>query len=221
MSYIETGNPRRSPAAILVTGGAHVVIGWMALTLAGVVPGPVTSLPPIVLKPNIEEPKKTPPPPEPDVNYVDVPPQLAPPDIDVQVPLQPDAPLIFDPEIPALPRLEPGRGGEGTVAVEPPPREPVLTKGRLNERYARDFQPPYPTSAKRAGHEGVVAVTVQVGTDGRVASASIAQSSGHQALDRAALKQARQRWRFVPATRDGVAIESTLTISVRFEIENA
>lgn len=63
-------------------------------------------------------------------------------------------------------------------------------------------------------------VRVRVGSDGRVLVASVKSSSGHRRLDEAATEHARRAWRFVPATRDGVAVESWRDIVVRFELKN-
>ena len=55
-----------------------------------------------------------------------------------------------------------------------------------------DIQPNYPLSAKLRGEEGLVRVAAVVGKTGRVESARIAESSGHAALDNAALAAARR-----------------------------
>lgn len=57
----------------------------------------------------------------------------------------------------------------------------------------RRAQPNYPTSARRAGVEGRVVLTVQVRTDGRVGSVRVSRSSGSAALDSAAIS-AVKRW---------------------------
>lgn len=58
--------------------------------------------------------------------------------------------------------------------------------------------PSYPTSARRKGQEGLVVVTVTVGTSGKVSSCQVSQSSGHASLDQSAISAAR-RYRFRPA----------------------
>ncbi len=66
----------------------------------------------------------------------------------------------------------------------------------------------------------MVSVLIAVAEDGRVTSATVAQSSGYTALDEAALAAVR-RWRFRPATRDGVPISGTVRTAVHFRLENA
>ena len=60
---------------------------------------------------------------------------------------------------------------------------------------------------------------VTVGTDGRAANVSVAQSSGVAALDRAALEAVR-RWTFVPAAQDGAAAGRQIAVPVMFRLEN-
>lgn len=84
------------------------------------------------------------------------------------------------------------------------------------------FNPPpeYPASALRAGIEGRVVVRVELTRDGRVASATVHASSGHEALDEAALAAVR-RWRFEPIS-EGPARSTgarTVAVPVRFAIE--
>ena len=62
--------------------------------------------------------------------------------------------------------------------------------------------PRYPSSSRRAGHQGITIITFVVGTSGTVTSARITKSSGHAALDQAAISAVRT-WRFTPA-RNGL-----------------
>ncbi|GAP65691.1 TonB family protein [Mizugakiibacter sediminis] len=78
--------------------------------------------------------------------------------------------------------------------------------------------PRYPIAALRGRHEGVAVVRVEVGADGEVAAAVLAQSSGWPELDRAALEAVR-RWHFRAARRDGRAVEGALDVPVRFRID--
>lgn len=96
-----------------------------------------------------------------------------------------------------------------------PTPSPVLTGVGIDARYARDLQPPYPASEQRAGREGLVTVKVLVGPDGRVKQVErIAAAS--DAFFTATERQALARWRFRPATRDGVPVEGWRTMTVRF-----
>jgi protein TonB len=87
--------------------------------------------------------------------------------------------------------------------------------------YARNPLPAYPAVARRREQQGTVTVRVLVGVDGFVERAEIADSSGFDTLDNAALETVRSRWRFVPARHDGLAIESWVLVPIRFALVEA
>jgi len=84
--------------------------------------------------------------------------------------------------------------------------------------YGSDPAPIYPESARRREQQGTVTVRVLVGADGSVEQAEIADSSGFDTLDDAAIDTVRLRWRFVPARRDGLAIETWVLVPIRFAL---
>ena len=84
--------------------------------------------------------------------------------------------------------------------------------------YGTNPLPPYPIVARRLGMEGVVLLDVLVAPDGHAADVRVARSSGHPALDESALTTVREHWRFVPARRDGVPVESRVTVPIRFRL---
>jgi protein TonB len=81
-----------------------------------------------------------------------------------------------------------------------------------------EWQPIYPRECIRKGQQGEVILSVQVSADGVVLSVEVQQSSGHRLLDRAAVKSV-ERLRFVPATRDGVPVSSTLELPLLYQLE--
>lgn len=83
--------------------------------------------------------------------------------------------------------------------------------------HADNPRPVYPDVAKRMGLEGVVRLRIHVLADGRVREVSLAASSGHELLDAEALRVFRQ-WRYEPALRNGLAVESELTQPVPFRL---
>jgi protein TonB len=87
--------------------------------------------------------------------------------------------------------------------------------------YAMNPPPTYPAAARRRQQQGTVTVRVLVGADGSVERAEVAESSGFDALDDAALETVRSRWRFVPARRDGLAVESWVLVPIRFALVEA
>ncbi|QWF16300.1 energy transducer TonB [Lysobacter capsici] len=76
--------------------------------------------------------------------------------------------------------------------------------------------PVYPRKALRAGLSGSVEIEVVVGIDGVPLSARIARSSGHHALDEAALAAVLSGWRFQPRMRDGEAVEAVARVPIDF-----
>ena len=117
-------------------------------------------------------------------------------------------PVLADPLPP------PGNGG--ATAIEPP-TAPVMGAVTPDPRYARDFQPAYPPAKERAGEEARITVRVLVGTDGRVRAVEPV-GSPDAAFFASTRRQALARWRFRPATRDGVPYEAWHTMSVRFQL---
>src|SRR5208283_3192433 len=87
--------------------------------------------------------------------------------------------------------------------------------------YARNPLPAYPAIARRRAQQGTVTVSVLVGADGSVERAEVADSSGFDALDNAALETVRSRWRFVPARHGGLAVESWVLVPIRFALIEA
>jgi protein TonB len=111
--------------------------------------------------------------------------------------------------------------GEGTVMPPKPDPTPIpipiLTDPVPLASAARDFQPPYPPQLLRTGVEGTAVVRVLIGTDGRVKQVAIISADDPLFAD-ATERQALRKWRFKPATRDGVAIENWKQLTVRFQI---
>lgn len=103
----------------------------------------------------------------------------------------------------------------GTVVD--PPRPPVMVGPSIDPRYEALLQPPYPPGAIRRGTEGSVTARVLIGADGRVKAIDIVKSPSDD-LSEATRKQALARWRFKPATRDGVPVEGWKTMTLRFQI---
>ena len=100
-----------------------------------------------------------------------------------------------------------GSGGDGS--------------GGAGAAYGTNPRPPYPLVARRLGIEGVVLLEVVVAADGRAADVRVARSSGFAPLDESALRTVREQWRFVPARRGGAAVETTVTVPIRFRLDGA
>ena len=100
-----------------------------------------------------------------------------------------------------------GAGGEGTV-----------TGARFDADYLKNPAPPYPPQSRRIGEEGKTVLRVLVGADGRAQQVELRTSSGSSRLDDSALRTVRG-WKFVPAHRGGVAIDSWVLVPIVFRLE--
>lgn len=104
-----------------------------------------------------------------------------------------------------------------TPAPAPAPR-PRVRQGELIEpRLVEAPAARYPSRARRLGWEGRVILELAVSARGTVDEVTVATSSGHAVLDRAAAEAARL-WRFQPASRDGRPIAHTVRVPVDFAL---
>ncbi|QNQ09020.1 TonB family protein [Sphingomonas alpina] len=203
-------------------GSLTVAIGLNGAILAALIfstPEITTRVETILEGTNIPIPET--PPPEP------IKPEIKPkPETKVIQRAQPERPINPDPIIQTAstnlvsgtttitPPFVPGTG-TGTVTYDPPPHVAVLTGALRDPKYASVFQPTYPAGERRAGNEGRVTVRVLIGADGRVKQV-IKVSAASDAFFEVTERQALSKWRFKPATRDGVPQESWQTLSVSF-----
>ena len=79
--------------------------------------------------------------------------------------------------------------------------------------------PSYPHMARRMGLQGKVVLNVEVLANGSCGQINVAQSSGHSALDNNALS-AVKTWHFVPATKDGKAINKWHQVPIIFSLKD-
>ncbi|HEY1141917.1 MAG TPA: energy transducer TonB [Lysobacter sp.] len=96
--------------------------------------------------------------------------------------------------------------------------EPSTTSSGAQLQALRAPPPPYPAEAMRAGLSGTVELEILVGVDGRALDVRIVKSSGHRVLDQAARRTVLSKWTFVPAMRDGHAVEALGRVPVVFTL---
>lgn len=77
--------------------------------------------------------------------------------------------------------------------------------------------PRYPSQAFRDEKEGEAVLMVQVASDGQWVGATVLQSSGWPELDEAA-QAARRKWRYLPASEDGVPVPGEIRVPVSFKL---
>lgn len=207
--------PAGAGAALLISGAMILGLYYVDPTIA---PGAIDKVIEIINVP-ADKPKPIDPPPKPQTEQRKA----------VTTPLQHVPDRIVD-----LPTANPGIESAdviGSVSTEPPapagpasggiavdpPRVPVMVGPAVDPRYADLLQPPYPPAEIRRGTEGSVTARVLIGADGRVKAIDIMKSPS-DGLSEATRKHALSRWRFKPATRDGVPVEGWKTMTLRFQI---
>lgn len=159
-----------------------------------------------------------PKPPEPDEVQVPQPPTH------LTAPMPTTDPILLSPiKVPLLPVIGdvPPIGDPGPTIITPPqpPALAKLVEARIDPRYKAFFQPEYPAREQRSGTEGMAKVRVLIGTDGRVKAVEEISATSPGFFEETR-RRALSKWRFTPATRDGVAQESWQVMTVRFQIRN-
>lgn len=82
----------------------------------------------------------------------------------------------------------------------------------------RNRPPPYPDAAARRREQGLVAVVIHVGADGRATGVDVTRSSGYPVLDQAAVRAALS-WRFRPAMRGAQPVPFDLPFRFDFRAD--
>lgn len=122
--------------------------------------------------------------------------------------------------------LEETRRAGTTAADQRPPAEPAqggdaslptlaLTPSDAAARLIEQPRPVYPPEAKAARIQGVVALQIRIGTDGRVIDVSVI--SGHPLLVDAAVEAVRQ-WVYRPTLLNGDPVEVITQVNVNFTL---
>jgi protein TonB len=143
--------------------------------------------------------------PRPTERIVQTPPRTPPTHVEVLN----DDPAPIDPHV------------DEVTLEDPPAGELVVDTGPSFVALRADVAPPptYPPQAQRMRQQGLVLLRVLGDEAGRPADVAIETSSGFRLLDEAALKAVKRRWHFVPATRDGAAIQAWALVPVNFELK--
>ena len=79
-------------------------------------------------------------------------------------------------------------------------------------------EPVYPPELKRLSLEATVIIEAVISKEGRVSSARILRSGGHDLFDKAALDAVKQ-WRYQPALLNDKPVDVYLTIAVAFKLK--
>ncbi|MBB5987735.1 energy transducer TonB [Sphingobium lignivorans] len=214
-----TYGSRRSPAAmaaaLALNGGLFALLIALPVAVQVIPADPPIRIRHVPLDPlpaPVPEPQKT----ESPRNVVQ--PVIAHPVQPDPIRVEPLVPLDTGPQIALSEFRLPTTPAEPIAPIESP-AEPVLHKARPDPRFADAFRPAYPAALRRDGLEGSVTVRVTIDPRGRVTDVEMVSASNPVFFEETR-RQALRFWRFVPATRDGVAVQSVQTMTVHFRLEN-
>lgn len=165
----------------------------------------------------VVEPPPAPPPPEPAKPSRR--PKPKPKPKPKPVPRPEPTPVAAAPEPTPTPPPRPPQ--EPVQIARAPETTPAITTvaPRFDAAYLRNPAPQYPRVSRRRGEQGQVLLRVRVTTAGRPAEVELERSSGYRRLDQAAIDTVR-RWRFVPASRAGDAVEADVLVPINFRLES-
>lgn len=195
-----SGNKIRRTIALSVAVGLNLAFA-VALN-SGLVSTLIEKLPEAVKVDVVEEkiPDKTPPPPPPDM-AVPPPPFVPPPDFQM-------------------------------VSDAPPPTTTITVQNKVANPVVKQLSSPasigrphtcgqdYPALSLRLGEQGTTTLAFHIATDGSVKDLSVAETSGSERLDQAAIKCA-SRWRYKPAMGEsGTPIEVSWKSRVVWDLKN-
>lgn len=88
---------------------------------------------------------------------------------------------------------------------------------RVDAKLKRQVEPEFPRTALDKGISGVVIVAYTVDVEGRTQDVRVESAQPPDVFDRAAIAAVR-RWRYEPATVDGVPTEAQLQMKIRFAL---
>ncbi len=213
---------RSRPVAVIASAGIGVGL-TAAIALLNVAVPPQTKSELKVVSLNLMPDEPPPPPPAPAAKPEPSRPAIVAPVPIVRTPTPP--PLVAIAQVAPPPDPAPpvsASTAPGTAPVMAPPAPPVppapVDGGDLSAKMISATPPTYPLDSRRRREQGVVKLTVLVGTDGRVQDVDIASSSGSARLDRAALGAVR-RWRWSPVIRNGAAVLVRGIVTIPFVLK--
>jgi protein TonB len=208
------GKRQSSPNAMLIVISAHVALVAAVMSVKMDFPQRIKEPPTIIdllPDPIPPQPIKLPTSPQPRhvTRVIDNP--------RTNVPLPPITGPIVDPGLPGLdPRRVTGAGTNIITAIQRPVVTPMYHDARLLTPPA-ELKPPYPPSKLLSEEEAVLTLRLVIDERGRVVSVDPVGRADSAFLE-AARRYMIARWRYQPATDDGRAISSSLTVTLRFEL---
>jgi periplasmic protein TonB len=198
----QTSSATRSGVLLMVVV-AHIAVIYAVAVSLGVVETPLIDelTPAVFIETQIEKVEPVPPenPPAPSQNR------------EIEIPV-PEVPPITPPE--TVSDVSPDTI---QVAALPEPAGPAPAVEATSLEVTRRVEPVYPQESRRMDEQGVVRLRVLVDERGRPREVQVAQSSGFERLDEAAVS-AMRRWHFAPATQASQAVSAWTHVRVVFQL---
>ncbi|TZG27435.1 energy transducer TonB [Sphingomonas montanisoli] len=199
--------PRWRTIALVVLG--HVaLIG--ALIKLDVIPMAKAKHGPLVIDLVIEPPVPPPVPTETAKPVEKVRSLIVAPQPIVQVVAPAPSPVVTTPT-PPPPKAE-------VAPITPPAPAGPVSVDDVSSNMLHYESPKYPIELRRQRKEGIVRLLLVIDTQGRVAQASIIDTSGFKSMDQSALDAVR-RWLFKPFMRGGVPVEVQGAVRFPFKLK--
>lgn len=196
-------------AAVVLAPAERRTIEVTPPTLQGVIvmmEQPQAVVPPPPEPPPPPPPEPPPPPPKPKPAPKPVP-KAPPSERAVKAPEpEPAPPPVPTPAPPQTPAPAPQPAAAPIVA-------PTADAATLNNPH-----PVYPHLSRRLREEGVVILQLTVKANGSVGDIRVKTSSGFKRLDDVAVKTVK-RWRFIPASQDGKALDFDYELPIEFNLD--
>lgn len=209
-------------------------------------PSPETAPLSIIPSPSTAPPRAEPPPPELSAPPLTSQPPLPQPPSDAPLPDTPAAPSCVDffplpegalsasqppssppveaPPAPAAPARRPAATiPAASTATAVRQKSPAKDSGEqadyIPPAYREASKPPYPPNLRQRRVEGSLRVSISIDSEGVPTEVRIIVSSGHAEFDTTARRWILEHWRFTPARRAGIPVDSTVTTSIHFVLK--
>jgi protein TonB len=140
---------------------------------------------------------------------------VPPPEIQIQT--QQPPPQITAAKMPPHPVM-PAPVQTAAVAPPAPPKAQGIT-APVSIGGSHSCESQYPPSAQRLSQQGTTSIKFTVETSGSVSDVHVVGSSGHDALDEAAVRCA-SAWRYKPALENGQPVSAPWTTNVQWKLQN-
>lgn len=207
------GKRQSSPNAMLIVIGVHVAAIAALMSAKMDIPNPFHPDPTEVIF------VPAPPPPSNPIEQAQTNhPILAPiPQLPPRIPTPP----IDNPTIDAGPVADPGSIAGGGAVVIPEIPHQALTPVRHGPELLTppsQLKPPYPASKLLREEEATLTLRLSIDEQGRVVGVDPVGRADREFVE-AARRHLLARWHYSPATEDGHAVASSLTVTLRFMLD--